>query len=46
MFYSKETRINYLTYRINMLRSRNEMMNLRLIAALEREKRSLEESNV
>lgn len=45
MFYSKEVTIAQIDYRINLLRSRNEMENLRLINALIREKRSLEESN-
>lgn len=44
MFYSKETSIAKLEYRINLLRSRGEAMNLRLIRALEREKRTLEEN--
>lgn len=42
MFYSKETMIKLIQYRINLLRSRDEMANLKLIAALEREKRNLE----
>ena len=42
MFYSKETTIAKINYRINLLRARGETMNLRLIAALEREKRNLE----
>ena len=41
MFYSKETRLNYLSYRINLLRSRDEIMNLRLINALIRERRNI-----
>lgn len=43
MFYSKEVAIAQIDYRINLLRARNEMMNLRLIKALEREKRNLED---
>lgn len=42
MFYSKETAIAWINYRINLLRARDEMMNLNLIKALEREKRNLE----
>lgn len=42
MFYSKEVTIAQINYRINLLRARDEMMNLRLIKALEREKRNLE----
>lgn len=42
MFYTKETAIARIDYRINLLRARDEMMNLRLIKALEREKRNLE----
>lgn len=42
MFYSKEVAIAKIDYRINLLRSRDEMMNLRLIKALERERRILE----
>ena len=45
MFYSKETAIAQLEYRINLLRERGEAMNLRLINALVREKRNLEENN-
>lgn len=45
MFYNKETTIAQLEYRINLLRARGEAMNLRLINALEREKRNLEENN-
>ncbi len=43
MFYSKETQITRLDYRINLLKARDEMMNFNLIKALEREKRRLEE---
>ena len=46
MFYNKETMINRINYRINLLRARGEVMNMRLIAALEREKRNLEEEEV
>lgn len=42
MFYSKEVQIARIDYRINLLRQRGETMNLRLINALIREKRSLE----
>ena len=42
MFYSKETEIARINYRINLLRQRDEMVNIKLIAALEREKRKLE----
>ena len=46
MFFSKEVRIARLEYRINLLMSRGEVMNQRLIAALTREKRALENDNV
>ncbi len=42
MFYNKETEIKRIEYRINLMKARNEMMNLKLIAALQREKRNLE----
>ena len=42
MLYSKDTTIKMINYRINVLRARDEMENLRLIAALEREKRNIE----
>lgn len=42
MFFTKEVQIAQIDYRINLLRARDEMMNLRLIKALEREKRNLE----
>jgi len=42
MFYSKEVQIARIDYRINLMRARDEMMNLKLIKALEREKRKLE----
>ena len=41
MTYSKETTIALIDYRINLLRARGEVMNWRLIRALEREKRNL-----
>lgn len=44
MFYSKETRIAQINYRIGLLRARGEQMNQNLINALIREKRNLEES--
>ena len=44
MFYSKKTQIARLDYRINLLKSRDEMMNFNLIKALEREKRNLEKN--
>lgn len=46
MFFSKEVRIARLEYRINLLMSRGEVMNQRLIATLTREKRALENGNV
>lgn len=42
MLYSKETEIERINYRIALMRARDEMMNLRLIKALEREKKNLE----
>lgn len=42
MFFSKEVVIAKLNYRINLLRTRGEVMNQKLINALEREKRNLE----
>jgi hypothetical protein len=42
MFYSKETQIALIDYRINLMKARDEMVNLKLINALEREKRNLE----
>ena len=42
MLYNKETAIAIIDYRINLMRERDEIMNLRLIKALEREKRKLE----
>ena len=44
MFYSKEIKIEMIQYRINLLKSRNEMANIKLIAALEREKKNLEKN--
>lgn len=45
MFFSKEVVIAKLNYRINLLRTRGEVMNQKLINAVEREKRRLENSN-
>ena len=42
MFYLKETQIALLNYRINLMRTRDEVGNLRLINALIREKRNIE----
>lgn len=42
MFYTTETRIAQLDYRINLMRQRGEQMNEHLINALIREKRNLE----
>ena len=42
MFYSKEVVISQINYRIKLLCARGEMMNMKLINALEREKRNLE----
>lgn len=42
MFFSKEVMIKKIEYRINLLRARSEVMNMRLINALMREKRNLE----
>lgn len=42
MFFNKEVAIARIEYRINLLRQRDEMTNIKLIAALEREKRKLE----
>ena len=44
MFFTKETEIKRINYRINLLRSRGEEMNWNLINALIRKKRRLEES--
>lgn len=43
MFFSKEVTINKIEHRISVLRARGEVMNDRLIKALIREKRRLEE---
>ena len=45
MFYSKETILKRINYRINLLRARDEVGNVRLINALIREARNLNESN-
>lgn len=45
MTYSKETTIARINYRISLMRARGEMMNLKLINALEREKRNLEKDD-
>ena len=42
MLYSKETALNLINYRINLLRSRGEEMNQHLINALIREARNIE----
>ena len=42
MLYSKETALNLMKYRINLLRSRGEEMNAHLINALIREARNME----
>lgn len=42
MLYSKETALNLIKYRINLLRSRGEEMNQHLINALIREARNIE----
>lgn len=42
MLFSKETAIALIDYRINLMKARGETMNIKLIAALEREKRNLE----
>ena len=43
MFFSKEVVISRINHRINVLRARGEEMNKRLINALIREKRLLEQ---
>lgn len=43
MFLSKETTINKINYRINLLRARDEGNNANLIRALIREKRVIEQ---
>ena len=45
MFYSKETILKRINYRIGLLRARDEVGNIRLINALIREGRNLNESN-
>ena len=45
MFYSQETALARINYRINLLRARDEVGNIRLINALIREARNLNESN-
>ena len=42
MFLNRNATIARIDYRIKLLRARGEMENMRLIAALEREKRNLE----
>lgn len=42
MFLNREATIARINYRIKLLRARGEMENMRLISALEREKRNLE----
>lgn len=42
MFFTPETRIQYLNYRINLLNARDPSMNAKLIKALEREIRTLQ----
>lgn len=42
MLYSNEVTIALIDYRINLLKARGETMNLNLIKALLREKRTLE----
>lgn len=45
MLYSKETTLNLINYRINLLRERSEQMNEHLINALIREARNIEDEN-
>ena len=45
MLYNKETALNLIRYRINLLRSRGEEMNQHLINALIREARNIENEN-
>lgn len=45
MFYSVQTMVNKIDFRIHMLLSRGEEMNKNLINALRREKRNLLERN-
>ena len=42
MFLNREAAIARIDYRIKILRARGEMLNMKIIAALEREKRNLE----
>ena len=42
MLYSKETTLNIIKYRINLLRAHGEQMNEHLINALIREARNIE----
>ena len=44
--FSKETKIARINYRIRILREHGEIMNQRLIAALVRERRKLENDEV
>ena len=44
--FSKEAKIARINYRIRVLRERGEVMNQRLIAALIRERRKLENDEV
>lgn len=44
MFYSKEILLKKIEARINLLRARDEVGNLRLINALIREKRNIEKA--
>lgn len=44
MFLSRQTRLNQLTYRINLLRARGEEMNKNLINKLIREKKKVEQA--
>jgi len=44
MLYSKETTLDLINYRINLLRSRGEEMNAHLINALIREARNIKEN--
>lgn len=45
MFFSKDTMIARINYRINWLQAHGEMKNKNLISALLRQRRKLEESN-
>lgn len=46
MFFTPETRIKQKQYRINLLNARDPAMNAKLVKALEREIRALQEKNV